>query len=533
MITAAEALASAFQHFKSGQLGEAEALCRKVIAAQPQNADALHLLGVIAYQTRHYEPAVKLIGRAIAINGAAAQYHNNLGNALRALKRRSEAMQSYRRAVELDPSMATAHFALGLLEYDNADYAGAAKCFQAAIALAPNMAQAHTHLANSLFQMDRLEEAIDSYRRAIALDPNDATAHSNLGLALQDLGSVDEGIECSQRAIALKPDFPAGHNHLGLALLLKGDFEAGLPHHEWRWQVKNLRIGGRRFARPAWHGEPLNGDRILLHAEQGAGDTLQFLRYAPLVAARGGRVFVEVPPELKRIAMSVKGIEQVIALGETLPAFDQHCPLLSLPLAFGTTVATIPGDAPYLAVPEPLLADWRARLADSASPRVGLIWAGKAEHRCDRARSIGLAALAPLAATGATFYSLQKGLPAAQAKTPPAGMVLHDLGAEFSDFADTAAAMSALDLIISVDTSPAHLAGAIGKPVWLLLAHAPDWRWLLEREDSPWYPTARLFRQNKRGDWAPVIARVVAELKRYMAGDATALAPQKDSKSES
>jgi hypothetical protein len=308
--------------------------------------------------------------------------------------------------------------------------------------------------------------------------------------------------------------------------LLKGDFERGLLHHEWRWHVRDLRMGGRRMEKPAWRGEPLNGARILLHAEQGSGDTLQFLRYAPLVAARGGRVTIEVAAELKRLAMSLKGVEQVIGLGEALPAFDQHCPLLSLPLAFGTTMATIPGEIPYLAAPEPLLAEWRARLAASAAPRVGLIWAGRPEHRRDRDRSIALAALAPLADTGATFYSLQKGPAAAQAKGPPAGMVLHDLGAALGDFADTAAAMSALDLVITVDTSPAHLAGAIGKPVWLLLTHAPDWRWFLEREDSPWYPTARLFRQTTRGDWAPVIARVAAELRRLAAGDRTVLVPE-------
>jgi tetratricopeptide (TPR) repeat protein len=524
-MSAAEALASAVQHYRSGRLGEAEALCRQIIAVQPQHADALHLLGVIAHQTRHYDAAAKLIGRAIALNGDAAQYHNSYGNALRALERFPEAMQSYRRAIKCDPTLAIAHHRLGMLEYASNDFPGAAKSFHAAITYAPNLSQAHAHLANALFQMGRLEEAVDSYRRALALNPNDASAHSNLGLALQDLGFVDDAIEHCQRAVALQPDLPAAHNHLALALMLKGDFETGLPHHEWRWRVKNLPMGGRRLDQPAWRGEPLNGARILLHAEQGAGDTVQFLRYAPLVAARGGRVLIEVPQELERLAMSVKGVEEVIRSGEALPAFDQHCPFMSLPLAFGTTVASIPSEVPYLAAPEPLLADWRARLAASASPRVGLIWAGRPEHRRDRERSIALAALAPLSATGATFYSLQKGPAAEQAKTPPPGMVLHDLGEAFGDFADTAAAMSALDLVITVDTSPAHLAGAIGKPVWVLLTFAPDWRWLLDREDSPWYPTARLFRQTARGDWAPVIARVAAELQRYIAGDATALAP--------
>jgi tetratricopeptide (TPR) repeat protein len=529
MMTAADALATAVQHYRSGQLAEAETLCRQIIAAQPQHADALHLLGVIAHQTGHHESAVKLFGRAIAINGDAAQYHISLGNVQVAMKRNHEAMQSYRRAIELDPRLATAHYQLGLLEYGNNDFAGAANSFHAAITHAPNSAKAHAQLANAQFQMGRLEEAVESYRRALALNPSDAQSHSNLGLALQDLGLVDEAIAHCQRALALQPDFPAAHNHLSLALLLKGDFETGLPQHEWRWRVRGLGMGGRRFDQPAWRGEPLNGGRILLHAEQGAGDTLQFLRYAPLVAARGGRVLIEVPPELKRLASSMKGVEQVIGKGEALPAFDRHCPLLSLPLAFGTTVATIPGEVPYLAAPEPLLADWRTRLAASARPRVGLIWAGRPEHRRDRDRSIALATLAPLAATGATFYSLQKGLAAAQTKTPPPGMVLHDLGEAFADFADTAAAMSALDLVITVDTSPAHLAGAIGKPVWLLLAYAPDWRWLLDREDSPWYPTARLFRQATRGDWASVIARVAVELRRYAAGDPAALAPEKRS----
>jgi len=529
-MTVAEALASAIQHYRSGQLGQAEALCRQIIAAQPQNADALHILGMVAHQTGHHEAAVRLFGRAIALNGTVAQYHNSFGNVLRAMKRIPEAAQSYRQAIERDPTLAIAHYGLGQIEYDNNDFASSARSFHTAISHAPNFVEAHGRLGNALFQLGRLEEAVDSYRRAIALNPRDAVSYANLGLVLQDLGLVDEGIENCRRALALQPDFPAAHNNLCLALLLKGDFENGLPHHEWRWRVQGLRMGGRRFDRPAWRGEPLNGARILLHAEQGAGDTLQFLRYAPLVAARGGRVLIVVPPELKRLAMSVKGVEQVIGGDEPLPAFDQHCALLSLPLAFGTTMATIPGEVPYLAAPEPLLAEWRARLGASASPRVGLIWAGRPEHRRDRDRSIALAALAPLADTGATFYALQKGPAAEQAKTPPPGMVLHDLDGAFTDFADTAAAMAALDLVISVDTSPAHLAGAIGKPVWVLLAQAPDWRWFLEREDSPWYPTARLFRQPTRGDWASVIARVAAELRRYVAGDLAALAPQKSAK---
>ncbi len=528
-MTVTDAVASAFERYQSGRLGEAEALCRQIIAVQPQHADALHILGLVAHQTKHYDAAVKLFDRAIAVNGISAQFYNNRGNTLAALNRIAEARQSYQRAIELNPSLAIAHYGLGLLDYRNKNYDGAAQSFRIAVTCAPNWSEAHAQLGNALFQEDKTEEAIDCYRRALALNPNDVQTHSNMGLALYDLGLADEAIEHCRRAIALNPDFASAHNHLGLALLLKGDFATGLPHHEWRWRVSNLQMGGRRFEQPAWRGEPLNGGRILLHCEQGAGDTLQFMRYAPMVAAHGGRVVIEVPPELKRLAMSLKGVEQVIATGEALPAFDTHCPFLSLPLAFGTSMASIPGETPYLAAPAPLQDEWRARLAADPHPRVGLIWSGRPEQRCNRQRSTTLAALAPLADTGATFYALQKGPFAEQAKTPPPGMALHNLGETFTDFADTAAAMSALDLVISVCTSPAHLAGAIGRPVWLLLANGADWRWFQGRVDSLWYPTARLFRQSKRGDWAPVIERVAAELRRLSAGDRSVLVPRNDS----
>jgi len=526
-MTAADAVASAIDRYRSGKFGEAETLCRQVLAVQPQHADALHVLGLIAHETGHFDAAVKLYDRAIALSHGNAQYHASRGRALAALKRSEEARQSYRQAIEFNPGLGNAYHGLGMLDYAQRDYAGAAWNFQAEIVCAPDWYAGHAQLANTLFQMDQVDAAIESYRRALALNPNDASTHSNLGLALQDLDLLDEAIEHCERAIALQPDFPSAHNHLALALLRKGDFAAGLAHHEWRWWVNDLRMGGHRFKQPPWRGEPLDGARILLHAEQGIGDMLQFLRYAPLVAARGGRVTIEVPPDLKQLAMSLEGVEQIVTVGEKLPEFDQHCAIMSLPLAFGTTLATIPAGAAYLAPPPALQAEWRARLSSGASPRVGLIWAGRPEHRRDRDRSVPLAALGPLADSGATFYSLQKGPAAEQAKAPPAGMVLHELGDALTDFADTAAAMGALDLIISVDTSPAHLAGATGRPLWLLLPHAPDWRWLRHREDSPWYPTARLFRQATRGDWTPVIARVAADLRRLSAGDRSVLAPPK------
>lgn len=521
MATVAEAFAAALRHHQVGQLAEAEALYRQILAIEPNHADALHHLGVIAHQVGRHEVAVELIGRAIALNSAMAQYHNNLGNAFNALKRLPEALQSYRRAVDIDPTLASAYQSMAGIAYAAGDFATASVNYRSAVAFAPGNAEAHANLANALFQQGVTAEAVQNYRRALALRPDDASTHANFGLALTDLGRIDEAIEHCERAIAIKPDFSSAHNNLGLALLLKGDFATGLPHHEWRWKVEGLRIGGRRFDSDPWRGEPLGGARILLHAEQGAGDTLQFLRYAPLVARVGGMVLLEVPPELKRLAQSIKGVSEVVATGEVLPQFDRHCPLLSLMLAFGTELHSIPSEVPYLAPPKALVQQWRARLKNWRGKRVGLVWGGRPEHRRDRDRSLPLSALAPLAGVeGVHFFSLQKGPPALQAREPPAGMLLHDISTELADFADTAAAMAALDLVIAVDTSAAHVAGATGRPVWILLPRIPDWRWLLDREDSPWYPTARLFRQIRAGDWAPVIDHLTRELRRWSAEEA-------------
>jgi len=517
-LTITDAFTTALEHHRSGRHGAAEVLCRQIIAAEPQHADALHLLGVLAHQSGHHQSATQLIGRAIALNDGVARYHLSLGEALRAMKQTAEAMQCFRRAIDRNPNLAAAYYSLATLQFDSDDFPAAADNFRSALAHAPNMLRAQVGLGNALFQMGDPEAAVDCYRAVLQRDPEYAGCHSNLGLALQDIGLLDEAIAHGERAIALRPNFAAAHNNLSLALMLKGDFAAGLPHHEWRLRVDEAQGAKQRFEQPVWCGQPLDGRRILIHAEQGAGDVLQFLRYVPLLAERGGRVLVEVQPELKRLAMSLKGAEAVIGRGEPLPAFDEHCPVLSLMLAFGTTVTNVPDAVPYLAAPEPLRDEWRARLAATPGLRVGLIWGGRPEQRRDRYRSIALSALAPLAIPGVTFFSLQKGPAAAQADNPPPGMTLHNLGDALSDFADTAAAMSALDLIITVDTSTAHLAGAIGKPVWILLSQPPDWRWLLDREDSPWYPTARLFRQPAHRVWGPAVAQVAAELQRHLAG---------------
>jgi hypothetical protein len=299
--------------------------------------------------------------------------------------------------------------------------------------------------------------------------------------------------------------------------LLHGDFEHGWPEYEWRWKTRDFSSGRRPFTQPQWDGGSLNGRTILLHAEQGLGDTLQFIRYAPLVAEAAGNIVVECPAPLKRLLRHSLRQVPVLSKGEPLPPFDIHCPMLSLPLACRTTLANIPRQVPYLNADSELAAHWQGKLVSQRELlKVGLAWAGNKAHKNDRHRSIELSTLAPLGEVPhVSFISLQKGEPAKQATRAPAGITLFDWSNELGDFADTATLIANLDLIISVDTAVAHLAGAMGKPVWTLLPFVPDWRWLLEREDSPWYPTMRLFRQSAPGDWSGVITRVVGALLRF------------------
>ena len=299
-------------------------------------------------------------------------------------------------------------------------------------------------------------------------------------------------------------------------MLLAGDFSTGWREHEWR--LKSHPELQRAFVQPLWLGDtPLAGKTILLHAEQGLGDTLQFCRYAPLVAAQGARVVLEVQTPLVELLRDLAGIASVVARGEPLPAFDLHCPLLSLPLAFGTTLDTIPAHIPYLHAPSERMAAWQARLGATTRPRIGLVWSGNAGHKRDRARSIPLYALMPLFDLDAAFVSLQKEVRAADAAVLQQTAKIIDVSPALETFADTAALIAQLDLVIAVDTSVAHLTGALGKPLWLLLPAAPDWRWLTARDDSPWYPTARLFRQTDTRVWGPVVARMRAALQEMVA----------------
>jgi len=472
-VTIDQLMQTALRKHQDGRLAEAEALYRQVLTQQPDHADALHFLGVAAHQEGRNEPAEALIRRAIALRPGYAEAYSNLGAVLTQQGKLDEAVSAYRDAIRCKPGHA----------------------------------QAYANLGAALSVQGKLDEAAAACRQAIALMPGFAEAHSNLGAALKESGRFTEAVAAYEQAIRLKPDHAEAHFNLALTLLLLGDFSRGWQEYEWRWKARGFLSPKRNFDQPLWGGEQLNGRRILLHAEQGLGDTIQFVRYAAQVSARGGKVVLECQPELHRLLEQLPGVS-LVAAGGPLPDFDLHCPLLSLGRAFATKLESIPNPVPYLSADPRLVDRWASRVTGGET-KVGLVWAGKATHPNDRNRSMRLRQFLPLAKVqGVRFYSLQAGPAARHAVTGPPGLEVADLSDALSDLAETAAAIANLDLVISVDTAVAHLAGAMGKPVWVLLSFIPDWRWLLDRDDSPWYPTARLFRQKAIGRWDEVIDRV-------------------------
>jgi len=492
------------EHHRAGRLGEAERVYRRVLQLNPHHADSLHLLGMVAFQTGNCDAAAELISRAILRNGQDATYFTNLGDVLQTQGKLGQAVDCYQRALQLNSASAQAHCNLGLALQFLGRLEEAVESLERALKLDAGIAVAHTNLGNVWQAQGRLEEAVVCHQRALAVEPRNPEAYSNLGGVLDLQGKLTESMAAYDRALELKPDFSVARFNRSLLRLRRGDFVLGLPDYEHRWHLNKR----RDFREPQWSGEHLRGARILLYAEQGLGDTVQFLRYVPLVQVAGGQVILEVQPQMHRLAAQMPDVAQIICVGEPLPPFDWHCPLMSLPLAFGTTLDTIPARAPYLTVPQEA-DDKRALPGEDCGLRVGLVWAGSPAHLRDKFRSIPLELLKPLfELEEVQFYSLQMGPAAEELREAggPARMIA--LAPEIGDMADTAALIVHLDLIIGVDTAVAHLAGALGKPVWVMLPLVPDWRWLLDREDSPWYPTMRLFRQSTLGDWASVVEAV-------------------------
>jgi Tfp pilus assembly protein PilF len=539
-------LAQASARLKAGDVDAAETALQALLALDPTQARAWNVLGGIAQRRNDQAAAAPAFRRALALDPQMADAHNNLGVALHGLGRNAESIASYRRALALRPVYAKAELNLGVALMDAHALTEAGEHLRDAVALEPRFPEAHYNLGNLLEKQGALEEAAASFRRAaqlkpdfyeahnnlgavlskagegapalasfeqaLALKPRHAEAHHNLANALADLGRYEEALATCRQAIALDPAHVQAGFSEAMLLLLRGELRLGFEKYECRWRLETLPPRG--FPAPLWNGEDLSGRTILLHAEQGYGDTLQCLRYVPQVAARGGRIVLEVPRELLGLARRLPELGKLVARGDALPDFDLQCPLFSLPRALRTTLETIPAQVPYLSAEPDAVARWRERLGEGPGLKVGIAWAGSPQHRSDAQRSIAIEKLEPLLRlNGVRWFSLQVGDRAADLARLPGGLVT-DLSPDLADFAETAAVIRNLDLVIAVDTALAHLAGALGTPAWVMLRARPDWRWLLEREDSPWYPSLRLFRQRRAGDWGEVVRRLRAALKR-------------------
>jgi tetratricopeptide (TPR) repeat protein len=491
-----------------GRPAEALASYDKAVGLQPGSADALFNRGNALLALGRYQDALASYEQALTLKPGDAEALNNRGNALRALQRYEEALASYNHALGLVPGYAKAlgnrgHALMALERHEEA-----LASYRRAFSAAPQAAWM-TGIGHALQALERPDEALASYARALAIEPQAADALGGRANALQALNRHEEALASCAQALAIDPDNAESNWNEALVRLTLGDYRRGWEKYEWRWLNPALGSPPRVAHRPLWLGkEDIAGKTILLHAEQGYGDTIQAIRYAPLVAARGARVIVACQQALRSLFTRVEGVQSVVKMGDSLPPFDYQVPLMSLPLAFGTTLETIPARVPYLSASATGVEAWRRRLAGPGGRfRVGLAWTGNPQFSRARAKSCPVACLRRLVQSAdCAFSSLQTGEAAKEAVALACpGRVVVDHSRDIASFEDSAALISVLDLVITIDTAVAHLAGALGKPVWILLPFSADWRWLRERPDSPWYPSARLFRQPRAGDWDGVI----------------------------
>jgi tetratricopeptide (TPR) repeat protein len=642
-------LTQAIQLHRQGRLQQASALYQRVLQQAPQNAQALHLFGILAAQTRQFERAVERILKAIAVDDKNPDFFVSLGNAYKEQGNLDQALQSYQSAIYLNPAYAQAHSSLGvvlqlqnkmdeaLANFDQAialqpnnvealsnraaalhvlgQYEQALGSAEKAIGLLPNFAPAHFNRANVLLSMGRFaqgvescnrvlelapqhvaahfskafalmelqqphaaltayeqvtaldpshvaawtnravalialkrwEDALTSCEKALAIDPNHAQAHNTRGVALHQLQRLDEALAAYDQVIALIPDHAEAHTNRGvvehalchlekaiacydtaialapesadayfyksLALLLRGKFKTGWPLYQWFWKTKKGVPTQRTYPQSQWMGEvALQGKTILLHSDQGLGDMIQFARYCKLLADQGAKVVLEAPAALFTLFKQLDGVHTLVEKGQELPAFDLHSPLLSLPFVLQTDLHSIPTSPAYLQAEDEKVRVWKEKLGPQTHPRIGLAWSGNTDYAIDSKRSITLSALLPYLPAQYELISLQKVLRDVDLPTIAAQTNLRHFGDELHDFSDTAALCSLMDVVISVDTSVAHLSGALGKPTWIMLPHVPDWRWLLDRNDSPWYASVRLYRQGEDAQWGPVFERIQTDL---------------------
>jgi Flp pilus assembly protein TadD len=474
-----------------------------------------------AYRAGQREEAIQLFRRVLTIDSMNAQAAGYLGMALAESKRPYLAVRQFENALRIDPAQPLIWLFRGICLADIGGLLDALACFDRVIAMQPENDDAQVNRAATLYRLGRFTEARTIAAALAARMPDDPGLASGHALTLQWCGEPDAAMQEYDRAITLDPNHATFHTNRGMLKMYLGDLPGGCREYEWRWRQAGEATSGRKHSRPLWSGETdISGKTVLFYYEQGFGDTLQFCRYAVLAARAGARVILEVQEGLAELLTTMPSVSQVVTGDDELPDHDLRCPMVSLPLAFGTTLETIPAEVPYLRADASLTATWRDRLAGLSGLRVGLVWAGSSRigtaelMATDYRRSLPLTALAPLASVaGCCFVTLQLGPPAEQAKSPPAGMILHDFTSSLNTFADTAGLIENLDLVISADTAVAHLAGAMGKPVWLMNRFDTCWRWFRDRDDSPWYPTMRLFRQTTSGNWDDVARRVAAALR--------------------
>ena len=516
-------MARAYQDL--GRLDDAIEAGRTAIKLKPALAEAHTNLGRAYLAAERLGEAIETFQTAVARQPGSAAALANLANALHRARHHQGAVDTARAALAIDERLADAWVTQGVALRELGQLDAAVAALRRAVELAPNDAQALTNFANALIDHDRRDEAEAAFRRAIALDPNLAEAHSGLGYLLSSERRYAEAIAACDRAIALRPDFAEAHWNQGFAYLLAGDFEHGWEKYEWRKRHPRYAAAYPSFPAPSWEGEDLQGRTLLIHAEQGLGDSIQFIRYAEMLAARGARIVVACDEALMPLFRRVAGVTEAVDKNGKLPPFDMWIDQMSLPRVTRTRLETIPAPTSYLSADEARVAAWQRELGGGI--KVGLVWAGNPQHSNDRRRSIPVDLVPPLVdIAGVSFVSLQVGSRSKDVERLTPAPVF-DATPRLTDFMETAALVANLDLVVAVDTAVAHLAGGMGRPVWTLLPFDPDWRWVVSRPgDTPWYPTMRLFRQPQPSDWPAVISAVAGELRRLAAGDRSVLLPQ-------
>ena len=502
---------------QQGNLIEAQVIYEKILSIQPDHFNALQLLGVLFSQAEQYLQSIEVLYKALQINPNHARTYSNYGIALKELKRFDEALGSYDQAIAINPDYGDAYYNRGNTLMELKRFDEALSSYDQAIAINPDYHESYNNRGNTLKELKRFDEAINSYNQAITINPDYHEPYNNRGNTLKEFKRFDEALVSYNQAISIDPDYADAYFNKSLLLILRGEYGEGWQLYEWRWKQKHNINSRRAYKQPLWLGhESLINKTLLITIEQGFGDYIQFIRYALLVEQLGAKVILEVPLVLMKLASTLKGHFIFVESGKSLLDFDYYCPIVSLPLAFKTTVETIPATLPYLYVDKAKKQQLNKRLGKQVMTRIGLVWTGGPDHKKDCDRSLLLKQFSSLLTLPFEFHSLQKDIREVDAQTIIDFPHMYQHQDELQDFSDTAALVDAMDIIISVDTSVAHLAGAMGKKLLLLLPYLPDFRWMLDREDSPWYPSAKLYRQEKINDWDTALEKLKADLLKFI-----------------